>query len=65
MFRKFKLLIDVFDCPVGVFEKQIYIQTTEKLRKDISHLAYQFQHGGKLIRALPRVKWAPYIASCE
>ena len=47
----------------GVYKNQVYIQPSEKLKEDVSAVAEQYKRGAKIFTTIPKVRWAPYVAS--
>ena len=41
----------------------MYIQPSEKLKEDVSAVAEQYKRGAKIFTTIPKVRWAPYVAS--
>ena len=50
---------------VGVFEKQVYLNPSAMLLKNLSSLSFKYRHGTSVFTAAPTVRWAPYITSSK
>ncbi|XP_067942857.1 eukaryotic translation initiation factor 2-alpha kinase 3-like [Watersipora subatra] len=48
---------------IGVYERQVYLQPSERVRKNMSAISNFHQHGITEFVATPRVRWAPYLTS--
>lgn len=53
----------LFISSVGVFDGQVYVQPSDKLQKNVSNMAELYRRGVTLFGDIPRVRWAPYLAS--